>query len=112
MVHETSAWSPKAVLWTPPEIVSSTFASAPVPPAVLRFPSLVVGLQPGGLQTSWPQLGVMARNRTRPRAHVATGASTFMEASMRQMIPAKNEEPRRSTWESSGAEVSEDALSR
>src|SRR5262245_43817898 len=66
-----SAWTPTAVLLKPAVLPKSAlfpnavFAnageprlpSAPVPPAVLLFASLTVGLQPGATQTGWPQIG-------------------------------------------------------
>src|SRR5882724_8156505 len=61
-----SASSPKAVLKKPPESPETRFRSASVPPAVLAFASLAVGLHPGDAQVGWLQLGVLYSMRTSP----------------------------------------------
>src|SRR5215813_5155744 len=84
------ALKPNAVLLNPPVPVSSTLGSATVPPAVLKFPSLVVGLQPGAAQTGWPQLGVMVSSRRRFATRIRKRPMLVMETSKRRARPAKS----------------------
>src|SRR5262249_24885966 len=82
-----SAAKPKAVLLTPSGLLTPTLMSARVPPAVLKFSSVTVGLQPGATQTGvWPQLGVMVRRRKNPATIGTRRAKGFIESSMRRTI--------------------------
>src|SRR5262245_31338822 len=85
-----SAECPKAVLLKPPNI-PDTISRACVPPAVLNFASLAVGLQPGRLHVGWPQLGVMVSRSASPTTVGTRRANGFMASSVRRVIPAKNE---------------------